>query len=767
MKSSYNRLNATAPLLLVATTFAPFATPALAQEVQQDTTLAEVVVTANRRSESIQDVPISIVAMDQASMDVKGVRDIADIARLTPGVNFQQSSYGSTNISIRGISSRVGAPTTGIYIDDTPIQARPTGLSPTSGNFYPGIFDLERVEVLRGPQGTLFGAGSEGGTIRFITPKPSLTDLSAYTRAEAGFTDGGDPSYEAGGAIGGPLVDDRLGARVSGYYRRDGGWIDRVPAGGAAEAPEKNANTATTVAGRGALTFAATDNFEITPAVFYQRTERDDLDLYTESLSNPSRGRFVAGSPLTSPGTDRMALYSVNAEYDFDGITLFSTTSYVDREQTMAADNTPNYSEQFRLPLIASNVRSVSYSVNAQSGWTQEFRLQSDADERLKWVTGLFYQNIETTQHYDAIGVPDAGSLFLALFRRPLPPEWVLPRNAWANGDNVNRDKQYAVFGQIDYEIVPAVTVTLGGRYADTKFESVDTTYGIRSTTPPAYGEQTGKPFTPKLGVKYEPNADVMLYASASKGFRVGGTNQLPTATGQLLCASEFAELGGYPLSYGNDSVWNYEVGAKGRLSNAISFESSIYQIDWKNIQALASLRCGLNVITNVGSARVRGFDAHLTVAPIEGLTLEAAVAHNDATYSENGYVGTLLFVSEGDKLNTPPWSGSLSGDYSFPVSDLKTAYVHLDYQVQSAYSVPASTTGYSFDVLDPRRTSNDIVSARFGIQQGGLDVSLFVDNLLNSHEVLAEYRDSVSTQTLRQSTYRPRTIGVTASFRY
>src|ERR1700689_4385634 len=199
--------------------------PAAAQQAapQPSAGTEEVVVTATRRSEKLSKVPESISAFTSEKMDQLDVKNISDLVRFTPGVTFDTESK---DISIRGVNSTAGDATTGIYIDDTPIQIRALGFG--SDNTLPAVFDLERVEVLRGPQGTLFGAGSEGGTVRYITPQPSLTDFSEYAKAELSTTKDGAPSYELGGAMGGPIVDDQLGFRVSGWGREDGGWIDKV-----------------------------------------------------------------------------------------------------------------------------------------------------------------------------------------------------------------------------------------------------------------------------------------------------------------------------------------------------------------------------------------------------------------------------------------------------------------------------------------------------------------------------------------------------------
>src|ERR1700749_1824941 len=185
--------------------------------------IEEVVVTATRRSEFLSKVPESVSAFTTEKMDTLGIKNFADVARFTPGVTFDPDS---NSISIRGVSSDAGSGTTGIYLDDTPIQMRALGFG--SNNTLPAVFDLDRVEVLRGPQGTLFGAGSEGGTVRYITPQPSLTDYSVYMRGEVSTTEDGAASYEGGAAVGGPIIDNTLGARISLWYRRDGGWVDDI-----------------------------------------------------------------------------------------------------------------------------------------------------------------------------------------------------------------------------------------------------------------------------------------------------------------------------------------------------------------------------------------------------------------------------------------------------------------------------------------------------------------------------------------------------------
>lgn len=413
-------------------------------------TLEEITVTATRRSQALSDVPISVSAIGNEELQQRGARQFDDIIRLTPGLNLTRGSFtGSSQIAIRGISSNAGSGTTGLYIDDTPIQVRNMGFG--AGNAFPGLFDIARVEVLRGPQGTLFGAGSEGGTVRFITTEPDLDAASGTARAEMGSTENGDESYELGMAYGGPL-SDRVALRGSAYFRRDGGYVDAV--GGTYEIVdptgesygdsviftkttnyEENINWAETKAARLALKFAATENLTITPSIFYQNVRNNDgsasydLALSDQGGANFARQHYVQGAAgtlytfpntphttvlneMTAPenarGEDEFTLTTLKIEWDIGWAELVSNTSYFDRNQFQWADYTKGYA-QFYAPefflepdgvtstgtYLPEGMKGMSQYNNAQQNWVQEVRLQSTGDGRLKWVAGIFYSDLE------------------------------------------------------------------------------------------------------------------------------------------------------------------------------------------------------------------------------------------------------------------------------------------------------------------------------------------------------------------------------------
>jgi iron complex outermembrane receptor protein len=297
--------------------------------------LQEITVTATRREESLSKVPISVTALTQDAMDLRGIKDFQDIVRFTPGVNVDNS--GTNNISIRGIASTGGAGTTGIYIDDTPIQIRGTAFNPDDA--LPKAFDVDRVEVLRGPQGTLFGAGSEGGTVRYITTQPSLTKNSFYSREEVSYTQGGSLNYEGGFAAGGPLIDNTLGARLTVWYRRDGGYIDLINPVSLATV-QKNANFDETVLYRLAFIYAPSDQWTITPSMYYQDRYRNQVEDYWPLYSNPSKDRLVSADPNQRSDPDRFYLASVKVEGNLGFARLISNTSYFHRKEQTGYEGT-------------------------------------------------------------------------------------------------------------------------------------------------------------------------------------------------------------------------------------------------------------------------------------------------------------------------------------------------------------------------------------------------------------------------------------------
>ena len=382
----------------------------------------EIVVTAQRIAQPLSKVPASIVALTQDRLDQIGARDFYDIARFTPGVRIRPEI---NQIAIRGIASNAGAATTGVYIDETPIQVRTFGEGVSSA--LPFLFDLDRVEVLRGPQGTLFGSGSLGGTVRYITTQPSLDRTSIYGRAEVAATQSGSPSYEGGVAIGGPVIDGVLGARVAASHRRSGGWVDRIDA--ATNALRQNdANYIDTTTLRGSLRFEPAPGLTITPSVFYQLRYKNDTD-YFWPRSRPQDGVYVNGNPVALVNRDRFVLPSLTIAYEGNGVEVVANTGFFIRRQVRQYDNTLyNFAgyENFRGELLTAdgpnfnilpgNLISTGRIDNAQDNFTQELRIQSNQpDARLRWVLGAFYSN-NRQRNIETLIEPSLEQFFQAIY---------------------------------------------------------------------------------------------------------------------------------------------------------------------------------------------------------------------------------------------------------------------------------------------------------------------------------------------------------------
>jgi len=408
------------PVILGVTTALACLSPAaslLAQTGDSEsvsTGLSEVVVTATRRAERLQDVPISVSAFSQEKIDAQGLRDIDDLTRLSPGITFQRNGNGSSanyndensDISIRGIDSQAGTSTTGIYIDDTPIQSRHIGFGAV--NAFPALFDLDRVEVLRGPQGTLFGAGAEGGVVRFITPEPSLTKDSGYARSEVASTEHGGASFELGAALGGPIIDNVLGFRISASFRRDGGWVDRAsytvtpptdPTMFTLQSPvldgvtERHANWHETMTVRGALKWAVNDDVTVSPSIYYQKLHINDTASYWIALSDPASDRYYNGNALHDPSFDPFWLAAIKVDWNLGFAQLTSNTSYFHRDQHSTSDYTQylraTYIYFSPLPSIFPQPGDAGYATfqDSQRNWYQEVRLASaDPNSQIAWI---------------------------------------------------------------------------------------------------------------------------------------------------------------------------------------------------------------------------------------------------------------------------------------------------------------------------------------------------------------------------------------------
>ncbi len=849
----------------VATVLALAAAAAAADTAPADKSagpqLEEIVVTATRHEESLSKVAISVTALTQESIDLRGIKDIQDVARFTPGITVDNS--GTANIAIRGIASSGGAGTTGIYIDDTPIQMRAIAFNPDES--LPKSFDIERIEVLRGPQGTLFGAGSEGGTVRYITTPPSLTKSSVYGRGEVSFTAGGDPSYEAGVAAGGPLIDGTLGARISVWTRKDGGWIDRVDATDPSVTLDKRANHTETSLVRLAAIWAPSDRWTITPSIYFQDRKTNDVSDFWPLYSDPSSHHYVSANPTGRPTPDTFYLPALKFEGDFGAVKFISNTSYYHRKETTGYDGTmynlgfyqslfayngfnsnqPPIPAPTNFPLFLDNTgvhlglaptyRAPASIDNGQQNFVQEFRLQStDPNAKLVWTAGLFYSSNRQTYleqlhdsglnallqaYYPTAGIPaplDGNYVFDAFGANngsnPLPCNDPTTPNAPHCGQVVTgidpnasyflhtnaKDEQFAIYGEGSYAITDTLKAVFGGRYAKVKY-SFDTVTGgaqLFGTDVWLSGSHSENVFTPKLGLNYQHDPNDLYYFTYSKGFRPGGSNN---PVPQAACAGDFTNFGitSSPATYDSDTVQSFEVGSKNNFDNRIRIASSVYYIKWHNIQqTVLPPICQISWIQNLGEAVAKGADVQAEFAVTDSFSAELSAGYTDARYTASSFVGSdhtvLPVAAQGDAIagqgGQPgsPVTVSVGLEYKFQAFG-HDSFVRGDYEYQgkgkwNSPSQDGSVLGggntLQYDDANYMLPATNFVTARLGVNLGDWQVAAFVDNLFDSHTI-TNYNfsinpgtapagvNSATTRLERDFTWRPRTIGLTFTYRH
>ena len=783
-------------------------TPAATSEPAETGPLQEIVVTATRHEEGLSKVPISVTALTQDAMDVRGIKDILDVARFTPGINIDNS--GTNNIAIRGIASTGGAGTTGIYLDDTPIQMRALAFNPDEA--LPQSFDLDRVEVLRGPQGTLFGAGSEGGTVRYITTQPSLTQTSIYSRNEISYTEGGEPSYETGVAGGTPIIDGTLGVRVSAWYRYDGGYINRLDPV-SLDTVQTNANYAQTKLFRIAAIYAPSDNWKITPSYYYQDRYENDVGNYWPLYSDPGQNRYVSGNPTQRSVPDTFYIPALKVEGDLGAVTFVSNTSYYHRKEQTGYDGTLynlGFYQTFfggtsplldgdglHLPAGATNYRSPASIDNDQQNLTQEFRLQSsDPTARFIWTTGLFFS--ANRQHYleqihdpllNELTEAVAGVPYTALFTDPNGnPVLYDPRfpNDSYFLQTYSEDKQLAVFGEGTFSFTDQLKATVGLRESRTEFSFNTLTGGpqLFLANQTNNGDKKENSFTPKVSVQYQYDPHNLYYATYAKGFRPGGANNpVPEAA----CGVDFQNFGikSAPATFNSDTVNSFEVGAKNNIDNRVKIASSVYYIRWNNIQqVVVPPICQISFISNLGQAVAKGADFQGEFAVTDSFTVELSAGYTDARYTQSSRlspVETTPIVQSGDAIEgqstqpAPPVTVSLGLEYRFTVAD-QDSFVRIDDEYESRPKWAGATQDpntLQYDSAFYTLPATNFASARAGSKFGDWQIEAFCDNLLDTHTVTnydwtidgsAEYPGSSRLQ--RDYTYRPRTIGLTFIYR-
>jgi len=762
---------------------AALAMPAFAQQVNPSDEIEVVKVTAQKRKEDPAKVAMSISAVTGAQLQAEHIRDITDLTRAVPNISFTAASGnggagpGTSNIEIRGISSTAGAATVGVYLGDTPVTV---GNVYTMGNVEPKFFDIDRVEVLRGPQATLYGASSMGGTIKFVPNEPDLKEREFTTYTEASSTKGGSANYAANVVANLPLIPDELALRIGVQAQHTGGYIDQVDGAGAVLA--NNINKISDQELRAALKWKPTRALTITPSVYWQRIDAKDIAAFNLELP-----LYQAQKQIREPSKDTLLSPSVTINWDLGAFDLTSATSYFerkfDRTQNGSAYNSYSLSTFLtstedggkappELIEAVAGLPSAVYLNNQVRQVSQEFRLASRpydaAVSPWTWLAGTYFsrQHTNVVENDPIFGVTDLFKQFGFDIADPelLPdarPGQFPNDNSFAGAFHY-REKQTSIFGEINYYFAPTVHATVGARYlkADTTLEQRNGNYlaGAGNNSGAATSSHA---FTPKYALTWEVSPTNTVYTSIAKGFRLGGNNIFvpPTTCGPDLEANGL-EAG--PPDYKPDSLWSYEVGSKSRfLNNRLSINADVFYVKWKNIQQGVYLpTCAYTYNANAGDATSKGFEFDIKAKPMPGLTLSASGGYVKAELSndqgiENGVVGA---VAGAQIQGVPKYNAAVNAVYNFSAWD-KPAFVMAGMQ----------WVGSSKGSLDPEQTDHDRPSYHTTDFSAGMTFdryafSVFVKNAFDTDTIIQHPQVASIVQGYRLA---PRSIGVTLATKF
>jgi len=694
------------------------ATGAAASSRQES--LNEVLVTAQKRSERLQDLPASISVLSGDFLANSGSSSFQDYLGGIPGVSYWQNAGQSNAIFIRGVSSGVdvnSTSTTGVYIDEAPVvqsAGSTVDLNP---------FDLERVEVLRGPQGTLYGAASMGGTVRLIMNKPQFDAFDEVFESKVSQTAHGGTNYEANAMVNVP-VTDTLSVRLVGGFRALDGYIDEV------NLDEKNANFDQVATLRALARWQPSSQLDVLLVVTYQ----DEVyGAHPEAYLAPGYGPYQGGSNYPESGTQPFRLYGLTLNYDL-GFAALTSASNEYQKRSVAV-------RQFPEPLSALGIApgaaggaglDLVYDI---ASFSQELRLASRAAGPYRWLIGAFYADEKgpTLESHSETNVVALQGQNLYTAQVPLDQH------------------QAAVFGEAGRHLTDTLMFTAGLRYSQYSShtvdrESGDLVGGIIATDSGAADHFLDQRYT----LSYEPSENQLLYVQAASGSRQGGPTGvpgLPTA-----CSGDLQDLGFKtpPVQTRPDSLWTYEIGSKSTFeSERIALNAAVYYTQWRDIQSTLYLQCGSTISSNAGAADIRGVELELNARPDAAWLLSVAAAFTDTFITQpNASAGTAT----GDPLPlVPKFNGSVSAQYSFPLSRGATGYLRTDVRyVSGEYAdFPSLTTGYGIPAYS-------VTNARFGIRMGRYDIALYAMNLFDSRIVTFE-RD----EPLRVTLATPLTVGV------
>jgi iron complex outermembrane receptor protein len=702
----------------------PIPNLAFAQTAQASggTTVGEVVVTANKRAEKLKDVAQEVTSISGNALALQQAAHFEDYVTLVPGFNLVSAQAGQSRLVLDGVNAGGDSATVATYVDETPYGSA-TGLA-NGGVLAPDLdtFDVNRVEVLRGPQGTLYGASSLGGVLKFITNTPDPSHFSAKVEVDGENTDHGGDGGSVKAMVNLP-ISDKIAIRASGFYTEDGGYIDD-PLRGA-----KNINDTKFDGGRVGIYLHPTEKLTIrlTAAAQNINSDGDSVEDLNPATLQPLYGQLTQSRTFAQPNDINYRIYNGTADYDFGFADLLSSTSYGTLHQSTDEDST-----------VLLGIPSGIEQELQQQKFTQEVRLTSKP-QQLEWLVGGFFTRERNELNQD-LGEVDPAH----------PPQFAVDGLELVALDSVY--SEYAVFGNVDYHFTDRFDLSVGGRYSHNQQSAGQVTSGL--LVGPAFNEPGSSSegvFTFAVAPKYKINDDVTVYARVSKGYRPGGPNVVPPGAPP-----------NFPRTYLSDSLIDYQAGVKADLlDKTVSVDASVFYIDWSRIQLLESV-LGFGANANGGKAKSEGVEGTVAYVPFSGLNLSANLAYTDATLLSK--TGPLLGGVPGDPLPySAKWTWALNADYTHAI--MNDAHGFIGGSLRYIGDRKADFDANIGQVPLPSYVSLDL---RLGVDWKNYRVELYGKNLNDARGILSLTGFGATPNgAVMAGVERPRTIGLSLSAKY
>jgi len=763
-----------------------------------DIFMEEVTVTARKREETLQDVPFSIAARTEGQIQRSGLTSLEDISQTVASFSVQNLGPGQSVVAIRGSSAGKQdrdlpgiKEQVGVYLDESVISL---------SLFTPDLdlFDLSRVEVLRGPQGTLFGSGSLSGTLRYITNQPDPED--AYGAVELNFN-----SIDSGGTGGhgkafyNTPLGDNAALRVVAYYDDLPGFIDAHQPDGSLK---KDVNDGTRTGGRFSLRLETMENLVVTPRLVYQKVEVDGYN--REDIYNILGNEFTTTRPNVSYDeneqytqfdenfTDEFTLVDLNIEYDFGKINLTSITSYTNRHILAGRDAGALTSSITGGSIgLSEDVYTLDSPLDDRtdvSGWTQELRLDGGSDS-FAWVAGFFYSDFDRDYGQELLVKG-----FTELTGIPTKGEFIAPEDGLFWSALAYDFKQWALFGEATWAVTDRLDLTGGVRYYDFDEKRTQTFDGIFAAPGTTSGGATADGFAPRVIADFAINDDVTINGQISKGFRLGGLNDPLNVP---LCTPEDLTTFGGNDSFGDEKLWNYEIGMKSVLMGGrATFNTAIFYQDIQDLQAvLLAGTCSSRIVFNVPKAHSTGIEFEFAAQQTDQFDWALTASYIDAkldssitSTAPDGSISILAGLEDGNRLpSVPKFQGSAAATYIFPMDNGWESYIHgivsyvgsrvtqfgdysegfgnvnmLAFEEGGGGTIggPLTQCCFSFDFKLPSYTT---ANARVGFRNDRWDVAFYVNNFTNEHARLALDQERGTLARVGFLVNQPRTYGITA----